>query len=92
MDRDVSDSALDELLAELRDADAEHFDVAVTTDDEWCLSVFSGGLVIWETLERNDPKHLRQVSRLDARRLLGHVARGELQAVEAMPWQPGYGT
>lgn len=91
MDDDTSAPALDALLAELDDVDHEHPDVAVTHESEWGLSVFGTGLVVWENVEEGEPRHLAQVSRQEARRLLGLLAQGDLDAVEQQDWQPGYG-
>jgi hypothetical protein len=91
MDDDTSEGALDALLDELEAADAEHPDVAVTHESEWCLNVFRTGLVVWENVEEGEPRHMEGVTRQEAQRLLALVARGELVEVERQNWQPGYG-
>ena len=80
------------LLAELDHADGEHTNVSVSDESEWTLSAFAGGLLIWENVEEDDePRHMLGVSR---REMLDHfqtLVRGDLDAVHALPWSPGYG-
>lgn len=89
MDDDISDEALDGLLEDLASADAEHPDVSVTQESEWCLSVYRAGRVVWENVEEGEPRHMLGVS--EVRRLMGLVARGALSAVRSLDWRPGYG-
>jgi hypothetical protein len=90
MDDDTSDAALDALLDELETSDAEHPDVSVKHESEWCVSVGCTGRVVWENVEEGEPRHMEGVPRQEARRLLGLVARGELAEVERQNWLPGY--
>lgn len=91
MDDDTSDEALDRLLEELASADAEHPDVSVSHESEWCLSVYRAGRVVWENVEEVEPRHMLGVQGSEVRRLMGLVARGELSAVESLDWRPGSG-
>jgi hypothetical protein len=91
MDEDTSELALDALLDELERADAQHPDVSVKDESEWCLSVSRSGRVVWENVEAGEPRHMEGVQRQEARRLIGLVARGELAEVERENWRPGYG-
>lgn len=55
------------------------------------MSVFAGRLVTFENLEEGEPMHM---SGLNHRQTLGmwqQLARGEMAALLALPWQPGYG-
>jgi hypothetical protein len=90
MDEDTSDAALDALLDELETADAEHPDVSVKHESEWCVSVSRSARVVWENVEEGEPRHMEGVQRQEARRLLGLVARGELSEMERQNWRPGY--
>lgn len=83
-------AALGALLAELDTPDPEHPDVAVTQDGINTLSVFVDGTIVWENVEEGEPRHLKGVSRDDARRLAEAVASGDLQQVEREAWRGGY--
>jgi hypothetical protein len=52
-----------EALAELDIEDMEHPDVALIHDSGWCLSAYPSGLLIWEHLGGDQPKHMRNVPR-----------------------------
>jgi hypothetical protein len=79
-------------LCELDVHDEEHPDVALTHESEWCLSAFEGGLLVWENLERGEPRHMRDVPRDKVLRLWLALSRGDLSAIEKEPWLPGYGS
>jgi hypothetical protein len=84
---------LAELLAELDDDtdDAEHPDVAVSTESGWTLSAFHAGHLIWENVETDRaPRHRVGLSRTEQLRLLTLLAHGDLDEVERADWQPGY--
>jgi hypothetical protein len=90
---DVNDEAIDRILAELDGPlDDEHPDVSIVHETGWGLSAFQSGLLIWENVEDDDePRHMRPVPRAVVRDLFRLVAAGDLDALEAEPWQPGYG-
>lgn len=77
------------ILAELDANDAEHPDVALTHESEWCLSAFPSGLLIWENLEQGEPRHMNGVSRERVLELWMKLAQGQLDCLEAEPWLPG---
>jgi hypothetical protein len=78
-------------LCELDVHDEEHPDVALTHESEWCLSAFEGGLLVWENLQRGEPRHMRDVPRDKVLKLWLALSRGDLSAVEKESWLPGYG-
>ncbi|MDX6359267.1 MAG: hypothetical protein QOH37_2321 [Nocardioidaceae bacterium] len=84
---------LDSVLAELDiPIDVEHPDIAVTDESGWTLSATSGGLLVWENVDTDDPpRHRRAVDRSEVRRLFEAVGRGDLPTVDLVDWEPGYG-
>jgi hypothetical protein len=85
-----STERLREILAELDVEDDEHPDVSLSHESEWTLSAYSGGSVVWENLEGGEPRHLRDVNRDRVLDLWLKLSRGEFEAIEQEPWQPGY--
>jgi hypothetical protein len=86
-------SGLSALLRELGSASAEHGDVAIGHESGWSLTVQASGRVVWENVEEDDaPKHLDGLSSDAILGLMALVALGEIDAVSARPWVPGYGT
>ena len=83
-------SVLPSLLDELQTADAEHGDVSITHESEWCITVSRSGVVVFENLERGEPRHLQQVSRDKILDLWSRLARGEIESLETEPWILGY--
>jgi hypothetical protein len=83
-------SVLSGLLDELERADAEHGDVSVTHESEWCISVSRSGYMTLEHLERGEPRHLRDISREQILDLWTKLARGDIQSVESAGWISGY--
>src|SRR5687767_7382549 len=84
---------LRELLQSLDIEDSEHADVALKHETEWCLSAYSGGFLVWESAEAEED-NARHMKRVPRERVLGlwlALAQGDLAAVEAEPWLPGYG-
>lgn len=81
------------LLDELEQADLEHGDIAVGHESGWSLLVLPHGRAIWENVEDDDgePRHLLGLSRTATLELMELAAAGDLEAVEAHPWAPGYG-
>jgi hypothetical protein len=91
MDADPPLQSIPGLLDELACADADHPDVAVSHHSGWTLSAFASGLLIWENVEDDvEPRSLPQVSRTEAERLLGALACGRIDEVNAEAWRPGY--
>jgi hypothetical protein len=84
---------LRELLQSLDIEDKEHPDVALKYETEWCLSAFPSGLLVWENVEAEDDNamHMKCVPREAILRLWLKLARGEIAAIQAEPWLPGYG-
>jgi hypothetical protein len=87
---------LREILQELdiEPEDVEHPDVSLTHETEWCLSAFPGGLLVWENVgdasEDADPRHMNGVSRQKVLELWLKLAAGDIAAIDAEPWLPGY--
>lgn len=90
MERDWPREKLESLIDELASADAEHPDVAVTHESEWCLTVLRSGFVVLEHLEEGEPKHLGPVDRRTALELMSAVADGRIDELSSRPWKPGY--
>jgi len=82
-----------ELLQSLDVEDNELPDVALKHESEWCLSAYPGGLLVWENAEFDEgtARHMKCVSRERVLALWLALARGDLAAIEAEPWLPGYG-
>ncbi|MGU3496807.1 hypothetical protein ACLBXM_22415 [Xanthobacteraceae bacterium A53D] len=82
------------LLRELADApdDTEHASVAVTHESAWCLAAQRDGRLILENLEDDDdgPRHMTHVPPERIIALWVKLAAGDIAAVAAEPWQPGY--
>jgi hypothetical protein len=87
-------AGIDTILAELDEPrDDEHPDVAVGHESGWTLSAFQTGSLVWENPETDDePRHLKDVSRAEARRIMVLVAEGGLDEVDRLDWSPGYGS
>lgn len=92
MDSEPSLSALPALLAELRERpdDAEHGNVALTHESEWCISVSRGGHVIFENLEDGGERHLTGVSDAQVLLMWADLAAGRIAKLQELPWKPGY--
>lgn len=90
---DPSVDHLRELLQSLDIEDDEHPDVSLKHETEWCLSAFPSGKLVWENVEDevDRPRHMVHVSRERVLDLWLKLARGDLAAIEAEPWLPGYG-
>jgi hypothetical protein len=88
-----TESDLDALLAELDEAaDPEHPDVAVSVESGWTISAFPSGLVVWENPEdESEPRHRRELSRQDTRKLLLMLASNMVDEIERIEWLDGHG-
>jgi hypothetical protein len=85
-------AAFPALLAELGadPDDTEHGSVAVTHESEWCLEAYKNGYLVWQNLEADEPRHMRDVPAEKIVALWELLADGNLDAIEAEPWQPEY--
>ena len=86
-------SSLPSLLRELDDRpeDTEHGSVSVSHESEWCLSVYRGGYVVFEHLERGGERHMRGVPEAKIIEMWSQLARGDIASIETEAWKPGYG-
>ncbi|MGW2895716.1 hypothetical protein ACWDAO_14125 [Streptomyces sp. NPDC001212] len=77
------------VLDGLAQADDEHPDVSLTHESGWCLSVFGGGLLVWENPDDDsvNPGEMRNVARKEILRLFGLLAAGNIASIEELPWQ-----
>lgn len=78
------------LLDELDQDDPEHPDVAVSHESGWTLSAFPNGLVVWENVEDDDPRHLQAVPRDRLLMLFRAIAEGNVEVIEKEAWVHGY--
>jgi hypothetical protein len=83
-------SALPRLLDELAFSDAEHGDVSLTHESEWCISVSHSGFVAFENLGEGEPRHMRSPPRKAILDLWARLSRGEIESIESEAWLPGY--
>jgi hypothetical protein len=87
--------SLDELLDEVEadPSDHDHVGVGVVHESGWCVGVGAGWTIYLENVEDREiaPRHIN-VGRDRARalHLMRAAAAGDLAALEAEPWQPGY--
>ena len=83
---------LESLVNELDHADGEHTDISVSDESGWTLSAFASGLLIWENVEEDDePRHMRGLARTDVLQHFKTLVEGNVDALDALPWSPGYG-
>lgn len=91
MERPNDISGFPALLDELSDATTEHGDIAVGDESGWTLTVLASGRVLWENVEEGStPQHLDGLSRESTLELMTMVASGDIDAVAALRWVPGY--
>lgn len=93
MERNPVIERLRELLRSLDIDDDEHPDVALTHETEWSLSAFPSGRLVWENaaVEDSAARHMVDVPREKVLALWQKLAHGDIAAVDAEPWLPGYG-
>jgi hypothetical protein len=93
MEINPSVERLRELLQSLDIDDGEHSGVVLKHETEWCLSAFPSGLLVWENVEAADsaPRHMKCVTYEKILNLWIKLAQGDIAAVEAEVWLPGYG-
>jgi hypothetical protein len=82
---------MQEILNELDVDDQEHPDCWLTDEETgWTLSIFQGGLVIWDHFGDGDTaRHMVDVPRRKALELWLTLATGTIEKIESEPWQPG---
>lgn len=90
-DDEPSVEQMREALAELEVEDKEHPEVSLIHASGWCLGAYPSGLLIWKNLDQGEPRHMRDITRPKVLELWLQLSRGELEAVNSEPWQPGYG-
>jgi hypothetical protein len=92
-ERDPAPSIFPALLDELEERldDEEHTSVSVIHETDWALGFHRGGYVTFENVEQDsEARHMRGISRERAVELMQALSRGDLDAIEREPWQPGY--
>ncbi|MFF4061667.1 hypothetical protein ACFYZ8_40285 [Streptomyces sp. NPDC001668] len=69
-----------ELLAELKNADHEHFDIVLVHESGWSLSVYPDKAVVWENVinTASRPCEFTFDSWQDVLEALLHLSRGEV--------------
>lgn len=86
-----SESRMREVLRELDAPDMEHPDCWLTHESGWTLSVFEGGLLVWENPESDAAaRHQVHCTKEKALTLWMKLARGEIAAIDEEPWQQGH--
>ena len=81
------------LLRELDEhpEDVEHGEVSVAHEESgWCISVHTGGYVVFEHLGDGGERHMRGVSEAKILELWTLLAAGDIATVEQECWKPGY--
>lgn len=71
--------------------DEEHVSVSVVHESEWGLGFCGGGYVNFEHVEgEGEPRHMSNIPREKLLEMMEALAKGDLEAIEREPWQPGY--
>mgnify|MGYP001487897236 CR=1 FL=1 len=88
----IPESRFQEIIDDLRKADAEHPDVSLKHKSEWCLTYGRDGRLMYANMEGapDAGRHMENVPVEKVVELWKKLARGELAAIEAEPWQPGW--
>ena len=87
-----TEARMREILAELDTSDPEHPDTWLSHESGWTLSIFEGGLVVWENPELEEgPRYQQHVSRDEALRMWLFLSRGAFDQIESLLWTEGYG-
>jgi hypothetical protein len=75
-----------ELLAGLKNADHEHFDIALVHESGWSLSVYPDKTVVWENIidDAGLPCEFTFASWQDVLKALLNLSRGEVAATFQM--------
>ncbi len=79
-----------EILGQLVEDDVEHCEVSLTHESEWSLGAHPGGLLGWENLEDDTPRHMNKVSHERMLELWIQLSEGNIDVIESEPWLPGY--
>jgi hypothetical protein len=91
-DSNLPPERFEELFDELDEReDEEHPCVCVRTPDDWALSYYESGLLVWENTESGEPRHMKSVDRGLVLKLWRRLAIGDLEAIEQQDWRAGYG-
>lgn len=86
-----SGGEFDALVEELRMADDEHPDVAVSHETGMTASVFRGGLVVVEDADAGEPRSAYVQDRDELILILEAVATGRFSKLDGVvSWHPGY--
>lgn len=73
--------------------DREHECVTLNhRESGWGIAVFESGLLILEQMSDVPPRHMRVADRQKILSLWKALAAGDIDAVMAEPWAPGYGS
>lgn len=78
-----------EVLAELRDADSEHFDVSLVHESGWSLSVYPDKNLVWENVNEDEvrPRDLTLDSWQGVVDVLLKLSRGEISTLNSLDWR-----
>lgn len=79
------------IVAELQNADNEHFDVSLVHESGWSLSVYPDRSLVWENVndEAVQPSELTLEAWSDVIDALLKLSRGEVSAVQSLGWREG---
>lgn len=77
-----------EVLAELWDADSEHFDVSLVHESGWSLSVYPDKNLVWENVNEDEvrPRDLTLDSWQGVVDVLLKLSRGEISTLNSLDW------
>jgi hypothetical protein len=89
MERDPPLDAISALIQELGEPDSEQGDVSVQQESGWSLSAYPRGLLVYEHLEGEEIRPLRNVPTGKMLALFVAVAQGAFQRLEQEDWIPG---
>jgi hypothetical protein len=87
---DIPDPTDDQLLAALAELDIpddEHPDACVWDENEWAISAFGSGRVVFGNMESADEYEMTGVSRAKMLDLWKALQRGDLDAIWREPWR-----
>ncbi|NUP07716.1 MAG: hypothetical protein HOW73_16840 [Polyangiaceae bacterium] len=90
-ERDLDKDKFREVIEELEQADDEHPDVALKHETEWVLSYSRSRRLVFENVEHGGgARHLANVDPERVVLLWGHLADGDLEAIDHENWEQGY--
>jgi hypothetical protein len=80
-----------EVLAELWDADGEHFDISLVHESGWSLSVYPDKNLVWENVNEGEGRS-RELA-LDSWQgvvdVLLKLSQGEISTLNSLDWREG---